>query len=136
VTDPRVSRLADVVVNYSTGVKEGDVVLIQGPELAEPLIVEIVRATVAAGALPHVRASVQGVDEAYLAARMAQCFRDLGEAGHAARYARREPNTHRRPAGRCPGNPLSSRAAKQERTAPRRPATGTGQRVDQGRAMG
>ena len=56
MTDPRVSRLADVVVNYSTGVKEGDVVLIQGPELAEPLIVEIVRATVAAGALPHVRA--------------------------------------------------------------------------------
>jgi hypothetical protein len=28
-------------------------------------------------------------DESYLAARMAQCFRDLGEAGHAARYARR-----------------------------------------------
>ena len=28
-------------------------------------------------------------DEAYLAARMAQCFRDLGEAAHAARYARR-----------------------------------------------
>ena len=28
-------------------------------------------------------------DEAYLAARMAQCFRDLGEAGHSARYARR-----------------------------------------------
>ena len=28
-------------------------------------------------------------DEAYLAARMAQCFRDLGEAGHTARYARR-----------------------------------------------
>jgi len=31
-------------------------------------------------------------DEAYLAARMAQCFRDLGEAGHAARYARRSLN--------------------------------------------
>jgi hypothetical protein len=28
-------------------------------------------------------------DEAYLAARMAQCFRDLGDASHAARYARR-----------------------------------------------
>jgi hypothetical protein len=28
-------------------------------------------------------------DEAYLAARMAQCFRDLGEAGHFACYARR-----------------------------------------------
>ena len=66
--DPRVRRLAEVVVNYSTGVKEGDVLMIQGPELAEPLIVEIVRAALAAGAIPHVRASVQGVDEAYLAA--------------------------------------------------------------------
>jgi len=28
-------------------------------------------------------------DEAYLAARMAQCFRDLGESGHAVRHARR-----------------------------------------------
>jgi hypothetical protein len=28
-------------------------------------------------------------DEAYLAARMAQCFRDVGEASHAASYARR-----------------------------------------------
>jgi len=28
-------------------------------------------------------------DEAYMAARMAQCFRDLGEANHAARHARR-----------------------------------------------
>jgi tetratricopeptide (TPR) repeat protein len=28
-------------------------------------------------------------DEAYLAARMAQCFRDLGEGQHAARFARR-----------------------------------------------
>jgi aminopeptidase len=42
-------------------------VLIQGPELAEPLIVEVVRAVLAAGAIPHVRASVQGIDEAYLA---------------------------------------------------------------------
>jgi aminopeptidase len=68
VTDPRLKRLADVVVNYSTGVTEGDLVLVQGPELAEPLIVEIVRAALAAGAVPHVRASVQGVDEAYLSA--------------------------------------------------------------------
>jgi hypothetical protein len=28
-------------------------------------------------------------DEAYLAARMAQCFRDLGETAHATRYAQR-----------------------------------------------
>jgi hypothetical protein len=31
-------------------------------------------------------------DEAYLAARMAQCFRDLGEASHAVRYAQRSLN--------------------------------------------
>ncbi len=68
MTDPRVQKLADVIVNYSTGLGEGDLVLVQGPELAEPLIVEIVRAALAAGAIPHVRASVQGVDEAYLAA--------------------------------------------------------------------
>ncbi len=66
MTDPRVQKLADVIVNYSTELGEGDLVLIQGPELAEPLIVEIVRAALAAGAMPHVRASVQGVDEAYL----------------------------------------------------------------------
>jgi aminopeptidase len=68
VTDARLQKLADVVVNYSTALGEGDLVLIQGPEIAEPLIVEIVRAALAAGAIPHVRASVQGVDETYLAA--------------------------------------------------------------------
>jgi hypothetical protein len=35
-------------------------------------------------------------DEAYLAARMAQCFRDLGEADHTARYARRSLDMDRR----------------------------------------
>jgi hypothetical protein len=35
-------------------------------------------------------------DAAYLAARMAQCFRDLGEAGRAARYARRSLDMARR----------------------------------------
>jgi aminopeptidase len=68
VTDTRVQRLAGVLANYSLNLGEGDLVLIQGPEIAEPLIVELVQAALAAGAIPHVRASVQGVDEAYLAA--------------------------------------------------------------------
>jgi aminopeptidase len=68
VTDARLERLAGVLVNYSLKLGEGDLVLIQGPEIAEPLIVELVRAVLAAGAIPHVRASVQGIDEAYLAA--------------------------------------------------------------------
>jgi aminopeptidase len=67
VTDARVQRLAGVLTNYSLKLGEGDLVLIQGPEIAEPLIVELVRAALAAGAIPHVRASVQGIDEAYLA---------------------------------------------------------------------
>jgi aminopeptidase len=68
VNDPRVRRLAKVLTDYSLELGEGDLVLIQGPAIAEPLIVELVSAALAAGAVPHVRASVQGVDEAYLAA--------------------------------------------------------------------
>ena len=68
MTDARVQRLAGVLTNYSLNLGEGDLVLIQGPEIAEPLIVELVQAALAAGAIPHVRASVQGIDEAYLTA--------------------------------------------------------------------
>jgi aminopeptidase len=68
VNDPRLERLAHVIVDYSLELGEGDVVVIQGPAIAEPLMVEMVRAAVAAGAVPHVRAAVQGVDEAYLTA--------------------------------------------------------------------
>jgi len=66
VSDARIERLADVVVNYSLPLSEGDTVLIQGPALAEELLVELVRAAIRAGAIPRVRASVQGTDEAYL----------------------------------------------------------------------
>ena len=64
MTDPRIERLADVVVNYSLPLAEGDTVLIQGPALAEELIVELVRAATRAGAIARVRATVQGTDEA------------------------------------------------------------------------
>jgi aminopeptidase len=67
VSDARIERLADVVVNYSLPLGEGDTVLIQGPAMAEELIVELVRAAIRAGAIPRVRPSVQGTDEAYLA---------------------------------------------------------------------
>ncbi len=66
--DPRLRRLAGVLTNYSLELGEGDLVLIEGPAIAEPLIVELVRAALAAGAIPHVRPSIQGADEAYLAA--------------------------------------------------------------------
>ncbi|MDH5506577.1 MAG: aminopeptidase [Anaerolineae bacterium] len=47
--DPRVTKLADILVNYSTEVKEGDWVLIQGNLVAEPLINEIAKFVLRAG---------------------------------------------------------------------------------------
>ncbi|HYX86360.1 MAG TPA: aminopeptidase [Gaiellales bacterium] len=67
MTDPRIRRLADVIVNFSVELKEGDLALIHGPALAEPLLVELVRAATAAGAVARLRPSVSGTDEAYLA---------------------------------------------------------------------
>ncbi|MHB9143771.1 MAG: aminopeptidase [Symbiobacteriia bacterium] len=47
-----IRKLADILVNYSTGVKQGDRVLIQGTELARPLIEEIYRLVVRNGGFP------------------------------------------------------------------------------------
>jgi aminopeptidase len=66
VSDPRIERLARVVIGYSLGLRKGDLVLIQAPSLAEPLVVELVRAALDAGANPAVRFSLPGVDHAYL----------------------------------------------------------------------
>jgi aminopeptidase len=66
VRDPRIARLADVAVNYSLELRPGDEVLLQSPALAEPLIEELVRSIVAAGAIPHLRLSVEGTDHAFL----------------------------------------------------------------------
>jgi aminopeptidase len=66
VRDPRIARLADVVVGYSLELGDGDVVVIQSPALAEPLVEELFAASLRAGALPYVRASVEGTDLAYL----------------------------------------------------------------------
>ena len=66
MSDPRIERLARVMIGYSLGLKKGDLVLIQAPSLAEPLVVELVRAALDAGANPAVRFSLPGVDHAYL----------------------------------------------------------------------
>jgi aminopeptidase len=67
VSDIRVSRLADVVVRYSLHLGPGEVVLIQGPALAEPLIAELAAAATRAGAIARMRIALPGTDEAYLA---------------------------------------------------------------------
>jgi len=46
-------KQARLIVNYSVEVKKGDIVLIQGPSAAEPLIREIYREIIIAGGHPH-----------------------------------------------------------------------------------
>ncbi len=61
--DPRVSKMADVLVNYCLELKPGDTFLMAGTSLAAPLIRETYRAAFRAGAHPVVRVSLPGLDE-------------------------------------------------------------------------
>ena len=88
VSDPRIQRLADVIVNFSLELGEGDTVLIQGPAMAEELIVELVRTATRVGAIARVRASVQGTDEAYLARARATSSSTTCRRGRSRRWAR------------------------------------------------
>lgn len=53
--DPRLTKLAHVLINYSLGVKKGQLVLIRMPVVAAPLAEECVRAVLEAGGHPSVR---------------------------------------------------------------------------------
>ena len=50
--DPRLAKLADVLVRYSTQIKKGDLVAIIGDPTGMPLVGELYRAVVAAGGNP------------------------------------------------------------------------------------
>jgi aminopeptidase len=64
--DPRLENLSDVLVNYSVGVRDGQLVRISGPPVAAPLIVEIFRKVLAAGGHPFVRMSPEDTGEIFL----------------------------------------------------------------------
>ena len=53
--DPRVDKLAEVLVQYSVSVQKGDLVSIQGTPAGEPLIVALCEAVLQAGGHPQVR---------------------------------------------------------------------------------
>ncbi len=63
MTDPRIDKLADVLVNYSTGVKPGQLVRITGGSVASPLVLELYRKVVAVGGHPLVRMSPDELSE-------------------------------------------------------------------------
>jgi len=66
VPDPRVTRLAEVLCRYSLEIGPGDTVLIDGPALAQPLFVEVVKAVTEAGAHPMLRPRLDRADAALL----------------------------------------------------------------------
>ncbi len=63
--DPRLTKLAQVLIHYSLKVKPGHLVRITGPALAAPLITEAYREALASGAHVDTRVAVDGVDEIF-----------------------------------------------------------------------
>ena len=65
-TDTRHARLAEVLVDYSTRVAPGELVLIEAPALAAPLVEAIYRRVLEAGAHPLPRIAIDGLAELLL----------------------------------------------------------------------
>jgi aminopeptidase len=55
MVDPRLTKLSQVIVNYSVSLRKGDIVTVRADPIATPLVVELYRAALEAGAHPHVR---------------------------------------------------------------------------------
>ena len=55
MVDERISRLAQLTVEYSLGVKKGDLVAISAPAFAEPFVIELTREIMKAGGHPYTR---------------------------------------------------------------------------------
>jgi aminopeptidase len=62
MTDPRVAKLADLLVDYSLELKPGQLVRIDAATVAAPLVRELYRAALHAGANPRTRIEIEGVD--------------------------------------------------------------------------
>jgi aminopeptidase len=62
MTDPRVAKLADLLVNYSLELKPGEIVRIDGGTVAAPFVRELYRSALRAGANPRTRVEVEGID--------------------------------------------------------------------------
>ena len=63
--DRRVENLARILVDYSTGVGDGDTCVIEGPSAAEPLIAAVYDQVLAAGGQPVVSLTFDGQQAAF-----------------------------------------------------------------------
>lgn len=66
MTDPRIDKLGDLLVNYCTEVKPGDWVMVQGDVLALPLLNEVVKHVLRAGGHPSIHLSSDDLKETAL----------------------------------------------------------------------
>ena len=66
MTDPRLTKWADTLVNYSLSLKPDEQVLIRVDEAAISLAKEVYRSALLAGAHPHVQVLVDSLDEIFL----------------------------------------------------------------------
>ncbi len=55
MTDPRITQLANNLINYSCTLKAGERILIEVTDAPDEIVIELVRAARAVGAYPHVR---------------------------------------------------------------------------------
>jgi len=62
MSDPRVARLADLLVNYSAELRTGQLVRIDASTVSAPLVTEVYRHALRAGAHPRTRVEVEGLD--------------------------------------------------------------------------
>jgi aminopeptidase len=65
VRDPRVTNLARILVEHSTGVSDGDVCTIEGESAAEPLLQAVYEEVLRAGGNPIVHMAMAGQSAAY-----------------------------------------------------------------------
>jgi aminopeptidase len=67
MTDPRIERLARLVVEYSLDLESGQIFRIDGTDVAAPLAVAIYRAALVRGALPYVNVELESLGELLVA---------------------------------------------------------------------
>lgn len=63
--DPRIDRLAEVLIRYSLNVQPGQLLRLRGPANAAPLVRALYRETTKAGAHPLLRLTLDGLDEIF-----------------------------------------------------------------------
>src|SRR5712692_5383183 len=66
MSDIRLQRMAQVLVRYSLAIKKGDRLAIRTSPLATPLLQEVVREAIHAGAYPEIVILLPGIQEIFL----------------------------------------------------------------------